>query len=478
MIGATFCSGIGAPEMAAPWIDWQLASEIEAFPREVLAHRFGLGDARYLCKGPRLWGDFTSLRPRHFRALNIPLPEIIVAGTPCQSFSVAGLRGGLDDDRGNLTLQFVRTCHAIQSARPDGRLIVLWENVPGVLSDKGNAFGAFLGGMVGSMDALPRPGNGAWAREGMVQGPRARAAWAVLDAQWFGVAQRRRRVFALFDFGNAVDPAAVLFDRDSLRGDSPPGRETGQIVAPTISARPSGGGGLGTDFDLDGGLISSTGNVAHCLNAGGMGRQDYETETMVAHPIAIQERAVSQNLIAGPDGAGFRQDGAAYTLEARQQVQAVAFAENSRGEVRLQGGKPGQGQACIAFDTTQITSGQNYSNPKPGDACHPLAAQGHPPAIAHPWAVRRLTARECERLQGLLDDHTLIPRAKNRPMKDLEDEIAYLRTIYPEIPEKEARRLAADGPRYKALGNSMAVPVVRWILGRVRISAQEMRRVA
>lgn len=547
MIGATFCSGIGAPEIAAPWVDWHLASEIEKFPREVLQRRFGHKDARYQRDQSRLWGDFTTLRARHFRRLNIPFPNVIVAGTPCQSFSVAGLRRGLADDRGNLTLQFVRTVHAIQSARPDGKLIVLWENVPGVLSDRGNALGAFLGAMVGAMDALPSAGRGRWwwPSEGMVEGPRARAAWSILDAQWFGVAQRRRRVFVVFDFGGACDPAAVLFDRDSLRGDSPPSRGAGEAIAPTISARATGGGGLGTDFDLDGGLISSTGSVAHCLNAGGMGRQDFETETMIAHTlrgegfdasedgtgcgtplvsVAIQKRAISENSASGPQGEGYQKD-LAYTLEARNKVQSVAFAENSRGELRLQsgegqivdplttgGGKPGQGQACVAFDCkgAEVHYTEDGSHPTlrsmghlsshrnggghaavafdlrgrtggampegPHDTSNLRAASGGSSRsyIAHPWSVRRLTPRECERLQGFPDDHTLIPRDRKRVVKNMEDEVQYLFSEYPDMTPEDAIMLAADGSRYKALGNSMAVPVVRWIMDRIRESAKQM----
>jgi DNA (cytosine-5)-methyltransferase 1 len=231
-IGITLCSGIGAPEMAAPWVDWRLASEIEAFPRAVLQERFGYRDPENHNQGePLLWGDMTEVTPDLLRQRGIPLPDLLVAGTPCQAFSIAGLRKGTEDDRGNLTLKFVETCHAIVDARPDGKLVVLWENVPGVLSDSGNAFGCFLGGLVGAVDALPPPGDGSWPREGMVQGPRARAAWAVLDAQWFGVAQRRRRVFVVVDFGNAVDPAQILLEPDRLRGGSAPSREAGQGTA-------------------------------------------------------------------------------------------------------------------------------------------------------------------------------------------------------------------------------------------------------
>ncbi|WP_457650842.1 DNA cytosine methyltransferase [Profundibacter sp.] len=405
LIGMTICSGIGAPEVAAPWVDWVLASEIEAFPREVLADRFGCRDARHNTGSPILWGDFTALRPRHMRRLGVQFPNVIVAGTPCQAFSVAGLRKGLQDERGNLTLQSVRTCNAIVNARQDGKLIVLWENVPGVLSDRGNAFGAFLGGMVGAMDALYPPGD-TWGREGMVQGPRARAAWAVLDAQWFGVAQRRRRVFALFDFGGTVDPAAVLFERDSLRGHTPPRREARQDIAPTISARTAGGGGLGTDFDCDGGLIA-------------------------ARMAAFGEYVA---------------DGTASTIKMRDYKDATDLVAHSLRAERFDASEDGTGRGT------------------------PLVS------AATAWAVRRLTPRECERLQGFPDDHTLIRRDRKRALKDLEDELTYLRSEYPDISEQEALRLAADGPRYKALGNSMAVPVVRWIMDRIRISHSRLER--
>ncbi len=254
-VGWTFCSGIGAPEMAAPWVDWRLASEIEDFPREVLRQRFGYQLPEEQNQGdPLLWGDFTEITPDLARARGVPLPELIVAGTPCQAFSMAGMRKGVRDPRGNLTLKFVETCHAIVDARHDGKLTVLWENVYGVLSDKENAFGCFLGGLVGSGDALSVPGGGSWPSAGMVAGPRARVAWRVFDAKYFGVAQRRRRVFLVADFGGRADPAAIFFERQGVRGNSAPRRGPGQDPAGTLSARSEGGGGLGTDFELAGGL--------------------------------------------------------------------------------------------------------------------------------------------------------------------------------------------------------------------------------
>ena len=185
--------------------------------------------------------------------------------------------------------------------------------------------------------------------------------------------------------------------------------------------------------------------VAMCLNAGGMGRQDAETETLIPTsggvfdvPIAWSEELTATVNVAGTiqrGGAGGRHDGVL---------------------------------APIAFDTTQITSKENGSNPKSGDPCHSSRSY-----IAQPWAVRRLSPRECERLQGFPDDWTLIERPHRRTLKSIEDELAYLRQEYPSITEDEAIMLAADGPRYKALGNSMAVPVIRWIMDRIRISAKQ-----
>lgn len=211
---ATLCSGVGAPETAMPDWNWLWCAEIEAFPSEVLSARFGhknLGDMA----AP----DFAE------RAASIGVPDVIVAGTPCQAFSLAGKRGGLSDDRGNLTLVFTRIIHdlavaAVAAGSP--RPCVLWENVPGVLSQPDNAFGCFLGALVGADDALHPPRGEGWPGQGMVSGPRARLAWRVLDAQHFGLAQRRERVFVVVDFGDGPDPAAVLFEPARGEGDYSP----------------------------------------------------------------------------------------------------------------------------------------------------------------------------------------------------------------------------------------------------------------
>ncbi|WP_320203708.1 DNA cytosine methyltransferase [Agrobacterium rosae] len=249
------CSGIEAASVAWHPLGWKAVafSEIEKFPSAVLKHHYP--------DVPNL-GDFTNIDTQTLGRV-----DILAGGTPCQAFSVAGLRQGLGDARGNLTLKFVELAHEL--ANGNGLRNVVWENVVGVLSDKGNAFGCFLAGLVGADSAIEPPRRGKWARHGMVSGPKGRAAWAVKDGQFFGVAQRRRRVLVVADFGDGADPAAVLFEPESMFRDTPPSREAGKDIAPTISARTKGGGGLGTDFDLDGGLVRHSVDVAPCLRAGG-----------------------------------------------------------------------------------------------------------------------------------------------------------------------------------------------------------------
>jgi DNA (cytosine-5)-methyltransferase 1 len=441
MIGWTMCSGIGAPEVAAPWVDWRLAAEIENFPRAVLQARFGYKLPEDHNQGDALlWGDMTEVTPDLARSRGVPLPDVLVAGTPCQAFSIAGLRNGTADARGNLTLKFVETCHAIVDARPDGKLAVLWENVPGVLSDKGNAFGCFLGGLVGAVDALQPPGDGSWPGEGMVQGPRARAAWCVLDAQYFGVAQRRRRVFVVVDFGGAVDPAAVLLEPESLRGNCPTRGQEGQnITAGTLRGTDGG-----SDVDhararhLTACRMTAIGEYVDDGTASTMKQRDYKDATdLVTHSLRGEGFDASGDgtgratplvpvayRVTGNDGAYETGDviGALQTGTDRS-AQVDAFAENQRGEVRT------------SETMMQLTCGGG----KPG--------QGYP-AVMTPWAVRRLMPIECHRLQGFPDDHTAI-EVRGKP--------------------------AADGPQYKALGNSMAVPCIAWIIDRMKISMEQMR---
>lgn len=242
------CSGIEAASVAWETLGWHAAwlAEIEFFPATVLAHRYP--------DVPNL-GDMTTIAA-HVLAGEVEAPDVLVGGTPCQAFSVAGLRAGLEDMRGQLTLRYMELANAIDTVRiAAGKqpCVIVWENVPGVLSDKTNAFGCFLAGLAGEDDAL-QPAGKKWTHAGTVSGPQRTIAWRTLDAQYFGLAQRRRRVFLVASAGEGFDPTEILFECEGMRRDIAPRRESGQGIAGTISSRATGGGGLGTDFELDGGL--------------------------------------------------------------------------------------------------------------------------------------------------------------------------------------------------------------------------------
>jgi DNA (cytosine-5)-methyltransferase 1 len=236
------CSGIEAASAAWGPLGWQAAwfSEIEPFPSAVLAHHYP--------DVPNL-GDMTTL-PDRIASGEVEAPDVFCGGTPCQAFSVAGLRKSLGDARGNLSLTFCEIANAIDDARHvrgEPATIVFWENVPGVLSTSDNAFGCFLAALVGGDEPLNAPDG--WPNAGCVDGPQRSAAWRVLDAQYFGVAQRRRRVFVVASARDDFDPAAVLFEWDGVRRDSAPSRKTGKAVAPTTRA-----GAAISDYDVAGTL--------------------------------------------------------------------------------------------------------------------------------------------------------------------------------------------------------------------------------
>lgn len=383
MIYGSLCSGIEAASVAWHPLGWRPAfyAENDAFPSAVLAHHY-----------PQVpnFGDLNRFQEWPDAAI-----DVLVGGTPCQSFSIAGLRAGLADPRGNLCLTYLAIAARY---RPDW---LVWENVPGVFSsDAGRDLAAFLGG-------LGQLGYG-WA-------------YRVLDAQYFDLAQRRPRVFVVGSARGWARAAAVLFEPESLQGHPAPSRSAPKDVAPAIAARTSGGGGLGTDCDLDGGLI------ARCVTAREGSRQDYETETLIAHALSAEGCDASEDgtgrgtplvTVAAPLSAGNNADSnAAGRRREDDENLVLAFAQNSRDEViekpvvdalKSGGGKPGQ----------------SY------------------PAIRDGMSVRRLTPRECERLMGYADDYTLIP-FRGKPAKDT--------------------------PRYKALGNSMPVPVMRWIGKRIEL---------
>jgi DNA (cytosine-5)-methyltransferase 1 len=496
---ASVCDGIGAAHVAWQPLGWQCqwTSEIEPFPAAVVEHHYGF----------RNLGDMTAITEE---MLDAPV-ELLVGGTPCQSFSVAGLRGGLADPRGNLALRFVQLAAVIQPKW------IVWENVPGVLSSgKGRDFGTFLG-------ALGELGYG--------------FAYRVLDAQWFGVAQRRRRVFVVGYLGDWRRAAAVLFERESMFGNPPTrGAAWEGVARSTAASLTSSGRGVERSGESRGqddvvlARMRGFGDYAADGTASALKRREYKDATdLVAEPHAIYSNdsrcdnippaGLSPPLKIGSDGGGnppciafpldtqncteghaiggrgYGENGDPSFTLSKGHSHAVAFTAKDCGGDASQDVAPtmramghsgshanGGGQLAVAQGFTF----SGYSNQPAwmtGDRTDCLPASGHSDGshqgvgvavalqdcsgrekrqngkgwnqdgtaytvdaaatqgVASPMAVRRLTPRECERLQGFPDDYTLVEYRK---------------------------KPAADGPRYRALGNSMAVPVMRWIGERIQ----------
>ncbi|EBL8291873.1 DNA cytosine methyltransferase [Salmonella enterica] len=390
------CSGIEAVSVA--WRDLPFRelwfSEIEPFPSSVLAHHWP--------DIPNL-GDMTLLADKILTGA-IPAPDILAGGTPCQSFSVAGMRQGLTDPRGQLTLSFIQLADAIDQQRLQEHkhaAIFMWENVPGVLSDAGNAFGHFLAGLAGA-DVPFTPGNPPaagksstfwrwskkhgchipkWPRAGCVYGTRRTIAWRVLDAQYFGLAQRRKRLFVIAGAGAGFDPAKILFEFDRLPGDPAPNIRAG---APDTTNSPAGTDGAGIS-----GVIYNKqriGQYAARTISSTCNACDYkDAHDLVICPVTcIAGNTIDRTPASGGHGSGLSRE-LCYSLNTSHKVHAVATA------------------------------------------CR----------------VRRLMPVEYERLQGFPDNHTRIPWRKK--------------------PEQDC----PDIHRYKALGNSMPVPVIRWLGERI-----------
>lgn len=624
----SICSGIEAATQAWHVLGWQAVAfaEIEPFPAAVLAHHYP--------EVPNL-GDMT--RWRDWPEELLREVDILVGGTPCQAFSIAGLRESLADERGNLTLILVHLYDHITSIRhAAGRPapLLLWENVPGVLNTKDNAFGCFLGGLAGEDGPLRPPGK-RWTDAGYVRGPGRAIAWRILDAQYFGLAQRRRRVFALASPRDGPSPEQVLFEFDGLRRDSPPSREEGEgsaagtlrstqggsdvdhaiaghlhpvafggnntsgsidaspalnanrgchnpgdfeagtlLVAPPLTTSPyadnqgreacliptlcptlrAGGNKTGGDRPPGTDVDTCESLIPEVLPFDGALSKDSQPHVVIAQPFAIQAGAIKENPAIGPDGLGIRQDGCAYTLEARSEVQVVAFNLRGREGGAMPEADPdnlacqraasgGSSRSYIAFSAkdygadasenlcptlragqhknshansgnwpaiafpeylsgTQCAASENLSptlqSVNPTAVAFSARARGddgrgydRPPQVfgdvvgnldtmkphnvAQGYAVRRLTPTECERLQGFPDDYTRIPTWKGwRAMADDES---------PEQCRKQGLKVRrnkktgkwrvkdVDGPRYKAIGNSMGVTVMRWIGRRIAASS-------
>lgn len=431
------CSGIEAASVAWHPLGWKAAwlSEIEPFPSAVLAHHYP--------DVPNL-GDMTTL-PNRISSGEVEAPDLFCGGTPCQAFSVAGTRKSLDDERGNLSLTFCEIANAIDTARDGIGLepaIIFWENVPGVLSTKDNAFGCFLAGLAGEDEPLV-PSGEKWSNAGAVFGPKRAVAWRILDAQYFGVAQRRRRVFVVASARNGFDPASVLFEFDGLRRDFAPSRETKKDVTECAGTLTANGGGLnrpaGNANELD---FCVTVQTAKCLTAGGNMRYDFESEDFVVH--GTQDPCVS--------------DGLAFTL-----------GRNNGGENALMQAMPIN--TMIATRHNQLGERTGFGIGEAGDPSFTLT-KGHSHAVYASMAVRRLTPVECERLQGFPDNYTNIPwrTYQEAARKGISYEaMLAVKGMTLSGPDRDQ---CPDGPRYKALGNSWAVPVVRWIGERINLALE------
>lgn len=374
----SLCSGIEAASVAFGPLGWTpLAfSEIEPFPCAVLRHHYP--------DVPNL-GDMTRIQENE--TFKKSRPDVICGGTPCQSFSIAGKRAGLDDPRGNLALHFLKI---VDVARPRW---VIWENVPGVLSNnEGRDFAAFLG-------ELGKIGYG-WA-------------YRVLDAQYFGVPQSRDRVFVVGYLGNWTYPAAVLFERESLQGNFKTGKKKGEEIAATITgdSTTKSNHGKRSGSDRDNLVIMATGQGGAEILEGQVPCLNCNHEA----PIVFEDR---------------RQDSRITEVDKLPTLTAKAGTGGGNLPLVMAFKQRPEGDIIQSDKAYNISTTQN-------------ASAGNTAKIQQGASVRRLTPMECERAQGFPDNYTRIPYKGKAPDK------------------------CPDRPRYKAIGNSWAVPCARWIGERI-----------
>lgn len=481
MKGGTLFSGIGAPEAAMPSVDWRWHAEIEPFPAAVMSHHFphskNLGDVSKIN-----WKDVETV-------------DLLVAGPPCQAFSVAGLRDSLEDARGNMSLIFARAVHVIDPK------YVVYENVPGILSTKDNAFGCVLAGLVGSSDALTSGLEaGRWTDAGMVIGPVRSAAWRVLDAQG-AVPQRRRRVFIVScRVSDGINPGAILFEPeadlieclgnwDRFGSLFPVASGVSGHIAPSRETRTAIAASLTRGADISGKVAGSD----HCHE---QTCEQYhaamDAEFGPAKPMAFQSKASSTQSMNPSEiapsldvcksggtavayqchgtnvgemgtlrkGNGNETGGVPFVTQAIPLLE-IGKGTTSRGEgpngcgigqpeevcPTLQGagaGATSDMRPCVAFHERGRAGGPNVESQE--DVAYSLTAPNgggrrQEMNVATPtMAVRRLLPVECEKLQGFPPGFTDVP-FRGKP--------------------------AADGNRYRALGNSMCVNVMRWVGERI-----------
>lgn len=470
-------SGIEAASVAWEPLGWNPVAfaEIEPFCCDLLAKRFpdvpNLGDVSGV--------DWTEYEGS---------VDVIIGGSPCQAFSLAGRRRGLMDERGLLMLEFVR---CVREVKPRW---VIWENVPGVLSqDGGRAFGTLLGELEDCGYAL---------------------SWRVLDAQFFGVPQRRRRVFLI---GHPMPgcAAGVLFNPDSLRGDNPPSREKRAQLAADAERRAGGsytlklrhtgspciGGGSGplVQDDLSATLATSQDQVLFQA-------LPFDTTQVTdprngsnpqwgdpCHPLCAQGHtpavayAIAGNIIGrepehGGHHLGVEDDGAMFTLTAADR-HAVCMASGQAHAETMEECCPTQMArqykdppiVCEAVDMRNMRVGGDISGTLQAKENGGFSLNYQNPVLlesAGGYTVRRLMPVECERLQGFPDGWTDIYGGEEREFIDWSkcpDELLEPKK-YADFLEHPVMRTVTgtpDAPRYKACGNSMAVPVINHLGRRI-----------
>jgi DNA (cytosine-5)-methyltransferase 1 len=400
----------------------------------------------------RRYGDVRNINPDELEPV-----DLLCGGVPCQDWSVAGRRAGLAGERSRLFFDFARLADALTPR------FVVFENVPGLLSThKGEDFATVLEYLTGCRPAVPREG---WRNSGFGYGPKRSVAWRILDAQHFRIPQRRRRIFLIADSRRGADPAEILFEPEGCPGDTPPRRETGADVARCLGA--STGGVSGKEQQVT--FIP----VARCLTADNQ-RIDGDTETFVIQDV----RGGTRDRTDHGQGIGIRQGGPMYTLGAVEQ-HAVAYQCHGgnvgpmgtlrQGSGGLTGGVPflahtlcaeghdasedgtGRGVPLVPMAFTERTRAQGRTVEWQANLAYALTNPGsggrtHSRLIFDTsMAVRLLTPKECERLQGFPDGWTCLCEAEGDTMTCR----------------------CPDSPRYRALGNAVAVPVVEWIGRRI-----------
>ena len=389
-------SGIEAASVAWEPLGWQPVafSEIEPFPCAVLAHHWP--------HVPNL-GDVTKIEMRDIKKLG-PI-DIVIFGSPCQDLSVAGKRKGLAGERSGL---FGSAMRIVRWARKhNGLRFALWENVPGAFStNSGRDFSAVVREMSGADIGVP---SGGWQNCGVALGREGQTEWSVLDAQFFGVPQRRRRIFALSDFGNWRDRPPILFERDSLRGNPAPRRKEGEEFASTAERS--------TVYENH----PNDSRVTE-VNIGPTVTQRFGTGGGNVPLVASHDPAATLQTTCDDYS---RADGFNMIATYRKSRRAQSTTDHESWV------EDDVANTINTFDIGDVRS----TNAVTSDQMH----------------VRRLTPVECARLQGFPDNHLDISY-RNKP--------------------------APDGAKYKALGNSMAVPVVRWIGEQIESNCPNYKKTA